>query len=49
MGDALDDYYDRLDRMDTYCKKHHCLYEELGFGCSKCEYEANDCQGQESK
>ena len=42
MGDALDDFYDQIDRIDTYCKKHHLWYEELGFGCPQCEWEAED-------
>ena len=42
MGDALDDLYDRLERMDTYCPKHKVWFEELGFGCPKCEWEAEE-------
>lgn len=41
MGDAFDDYYDRLDSIDTYCKRHDRWYDGAA-ACPDCEQEHYD-------
>lgn len=38
MGDALDDYYDRVDSLDTLCPTHKCWYDGSR-DCPECEDE----------
>jgi hypothetical protein len=49
MGEAWDDLFDHMDRMDTFCKKHKIWFEDTGFGCPKCEWESDEQTDQQQE